>query len=103
MLTLWEEGADDEREAEGDEDALDEEDRVVAPAEDGERRGYAPHVDLAEKGSGPFGLEGGGGDSGFDGGGMGGGFGTGRHVGVAWFGGGGGRFSGGGAGVGEGE
>jgi hypothetical protein len=57
-LRFWEKGADDERETERDEDAFDEKDGVVTPAEDGEGDDDAPHIDLTKKGSEPFGLDG---------------------------------------------
>jgi hypothetical protein len=66
LSVLWDEGADDERDAEGDKDSFDEEDGVVTPTQEGEGDDDAPHVDFAEKGGEPLGLCGGGGDSGSD-------------------------------------
>ena len=66
---------------------LNDEDRVVTPAEDRERDDDTPHVDFAKEGEKPVGLKGGSGDSWRDGGNKAGDFGTVGEIRFAEFGG----------------
>src|ERR1700733_12300820 len=65
-LSFGNEDAGDEGDAEGDDDSLDDEEGVVAPADDGEGDGNAPEIDFAQTRWEPCGLRGGGGNPGGD-------------------------------------
>src|ERR1700756_5195891 len=84
-LAPWQESAHDEGDAERDEDAFYQKDRVVTPAEESEADDDSPHVDFAKEGEEPFGLNGGSGDSRSEGGDETGDFATVRRVGLAEF------------------